>query len=690
MKAGARTRVLETIARGDLAISERSGRSRDATQTEALARDIVHAVERGQLVLHYQPILDLRTGSCRRVEALLRWQHPRYGLILPGDLLPLADRTGQLGPIGRWVIAEATRQARSWRTSGLGLGIAINLSSTELASLSTLRALMEGLRAHGPNAVSVEIDAAATAHGEVSQATLLRLLSAGARISLDDVGSATMPPAILLQSVDEIKLSRRLVQRATVDREAARELRDLVQRAGDLHLQVVAVGVEDQATRDLVAALGCDYAQGYWISRPLVPHRIAPLRRWFAGAALTGALAFSAEIGTVGASGLGLATACAPAADGSSALVPGLCSVGFLGGGQGAAANLSLARIQERTGLPFVAVPSSCTTLLVDARVEPSTQEALAAATDRDVAQLEEQFGRKFSAVPRIYVFATRSSFALGLEQLFGAPGRDAAVLAATSGGVALPRQGAIVLNLQNTDPTRITIVRHELTHILVHQIAGTSVVLPAWFDEGLATLEQNALTEGDGGARGRAVTLSLLDAKKTTLGELRAPEFWEQRSAALAGQGYTVAAEAVRLLEEQVSSAGLIRMLQATSDGTPFADAFAFETGESIDAFESSFGARLAAATRKPRIDVAEAQGGIVWSFSGVAPQSTVEVRILGSSYHLAYEATTDRYGEYRAAFGSSAPSGDYTIEVTGPEGPAYQGFRVRERAADPARRNR
>src|SRR2546423_4825158 len=311
MTISTRALVIQSLARHDLA-TPKATRARHAGELEALAGEISRVMERDELVLHYQPILDLRTGRCRRMEALIRWQHPRYGLVLPGELLPLARRAGVLGKLGRWVLNEAIEQAAAWRADGLGLSIALNFSAVELSSPAMVQALINAVRSNGPESISLEVDAAAVASDEIPQASLDALLAAGARIALDDVLRDAMPAAEIARRFDEVKLSRTLVHRATVDRASAGELNELITQAHDLHLQGVAVGVEDGPTRDLVAAMGCDYAQGYWVSRPMLPDRIDPVRRWFAGLALTGAVALAAELGSVAVSGPTLAAACAP------------------------------------------------------------------------------------------------------------------------------------------------------------------------------------------------------------------------------------------------------------------------------------------------------------------------------------------------------------------------------------------
>src|SRR5256885_2261111 len=212
------------------------------------------------------------------------------------------------------------------------------------------------------------------------------------------------------------------------------------------------------------------------------------------------------------------------------------------------------------------------------------------------MAKIEQELGHTFSSRPAVYAFETRTSFALGLQKVFGVRGPDAGLLAAANGGITLPRQGAIVINLQNVRNDKdYAIVRHELTHALVHEIVGLNASLPAWFDEGLATL-----MERDGGAtagaRSAAVALGVLTGGKTTLGALDQQTEWAQRNAALEGQAYSVAAEAVRHLELRVTHDGLVGMLDAIAGGSTFAAAYLAEAGETIADFTQAFPSRLAA----------------------------------------------------------------------------------------------
>ena len=640
MKRSASRAVVERLARSD-----RQGNTRSRKPNTVLIRDgdIAAALSRNEFVLHYQPIVDLRSGECRRVEALLRWRHPRLGLLEPGDFLPFA--AAFIEQIGVWVVRAAAAQWTEWRALGPGLGVGINVSAPELARVD---AFLEALAPFGSGAVTFEVSPHTFASAGARPA-LTRLAAAGARIALDGVGVADAPGRTLAAQLDELKISRALVRRATEDPRALADMRSLVELARDYRLVSVAVGIEDRATRDLALSLGCELAQGYFVSRPLVPDRLGPWRRWAAGVALTGSLTLTtfAGIGKAAAGGGGQQT---------PTQVKGVLAT---------ACSLDLPNVTARTGIDLACQQTGRADLYVEESVAPAVRDALAKAVERDMAKLEQDFGRSFASRPAVYAFATRNSFAFGLQEIFGVRGPDAGLLAAANGGITLPRQGAIVINLQNVPNDKdYAIVRHELTHALVHETIGVDAVLPAWFDEGLATLE-----ERDGGAtvgaRSSAVALSILSTGKATLGDLDQQTQWAQRNAALDGQAYSVAAEAVRLLEQRVSHDGLLRILEAVGGGSRFAAAYLAESGETIADFTHAFPSRLAAESEARIVQTARPDG-VLWTISGFTPESVVTIAIDGVGYHLEYQVRTDKYGMHQGSFGGTAPKGEYTIRAS------------------------
>src|SRR5437867_198784 len=641
MKRAASRVLIEQLARSDV---RSRGRSRKAGDRAIRDGDLAAALTRNEFLLHHQPIVDLRSGECRRVEALLRWRHPRLGLLEPGDFLPVASEL--IDQIGVWVVRAAAAQWTLWRGAGPALGIGINMSGPELAKLDTF---LEAIAPLGSGAITFELSPE-TFMSAAARPAVRRLAAAGARVALDGVGAQDPPGRALAAQLDEIKIARALVRRATEDPSALADLRSLVELARDYRLTSVAVGIEDRATRELALSLGCELGQGYFLSRPLIPDRLGPWRRWAAGVALTGSLTLTtfAGMGKAAASGGGQQT---------PTLVKGVLAT---------ACSLDLPNVTARTGIELRCDRTAAGDIYTEESVAPVVRDALAKAVERDVAKLEQDFGRAFVGRPAVYAFATRNSFAFGLQEIFGVRGPDAGLLAVANGGMTLPRQGSIVLNLQNLPSDKdFAIVRHELTHALVHETIGVDSALPAWFDEGLATL-----MERDGaataGARSSAVALSILTEGKTTLGDLDQQTQWAQRNAALDGQAYSVPGEAGRLLEERVTHDGLIRILHAMVGGTTFASAYADEAGESIADFERAFPSRLAVDQSDARIVQNPRVDGVLWTLSGFMPESVVTIAIDGDSYHLEFQIRTDKYGMHQGSFGGTAPKGEYTLRAS------------------------
>jgi EAL domain-containing protein (putative c-di-GMP-specific phosphodiesterase class I) len=561
MKRPSRPRIIEKLARADL--PQRWADLRKSREALA-ANDLQRALQENELVLHYQPIVDLRSFECRRVEALLRWRS-RRGLVHPTELIRIAEDTGQLGAVGRWVVHEAVRQSAEWRKRGLEIGVSVNVAGPELVDGTLVDYALGLIRQFGadPGGFIFEITPRAFHSGDPAiRDELRRLVAAGARVSLDAVTPADVPGRLLSRDLDELKISRDLVRRIAPEPAAAHDARSLIELARDLRLITVAVGVEDVVTRDRLVTMSCDLAQGHWLSRPLAPNRVAPWQRAAVGLAFGGALALTAYVGGSKASAASSGSTLTRAPLEVRGFLPSCCTL-ELPTTQRATSTSLLDFLRERTGHAFVAETAEGADIYVEASVNPEMQARLANAVDRDLSQVELDYGREFDKRPAIYVFATRSSFALGLQQLFGVRTTDAGLLAAANGGVTLPRQGAIVINLQNVrGEGDLAIVRHELTHALIHQIVGADASLPAWLDEGLATLEER----GDGAeisTRGAAVTMTMLVEGKISLDRLESGTQWAQENAALGGEAYTVAAEAARLLRERISPDGLIQIFE-------------------------------------------------------------------------------------------------------------------------------
>jgi len=239
----------------------------------AFIAELRAAIDRDELVLHYQPKVSLKTGRCVRAEALVRWNHPQRGLIPPDQFVPVAEQTGLIKPLTRWVLDAALRQCRTWRDSGLELPVAVNLSMLNLHDPELTESVAELLATWGvpPVLLKVEVtESAIMSDPERAVETLRCLRAMGVAVAIDDFGTGHSSLNYLKHlPVEDIKLDRTFVREMRVDDSDFAIVRSTVQLAHSLDLQVIAEGVEDQETWDLLAALGCDAAQGYYMSRPL-------------------------------------------------------------------------------------------------------------------------------------------------------------------------------------------------------------------------------------------------------------------------------------------------------------------------------------------------------------------------------------------------------------------------------------
>ncbi len=268
------------------------------------------AIGRGALVLHYQPKVEPRTGRLAWVEALVRWPHPppdppdapRAATDLPGlpglpdlpdllspeEFIPLAEQTGLIGPLTRWVLDAALRQVGAWGRAGLPLGVEVNLSAWDLYDPGLPAAIAGLLAVHGvaPTRLRLEVtEGTLMADAAHALAVLARIVATGVSIAVDDFGTGYSSLAYLTRlPVDELKIDKSFVQRLAADDKDATIVASTIALGHALGLRVTAEGVEDQATWERLAALGCDLAQGYYVSPPLPP---AALARWLEAAPWT-------------------------------------------------------------------------------------------------------------------------------------------------------------------------------------------------------------------------------------------------------------------------------------------------------------------------------------------------------------------------------------------------------------------
>ena len=238
-----------------------------------LMSDLRHAIHDGQFVLYYQPKVDLRTHRTMGVEALLRWKHPVHGLVPPEDFIPLAEQSDLIRQITYWVMDEALLQCRAWRQAGILLDIAINLSARNLHDAG-LPAKVAGLLAKWslpPSQLTLEItENAIMLDPERALRILERLHSMGVRLSIDDFGTGYSSLVYLKRlPVTQIKIDRSFVIDMISDENDAIIVRSTVDLGHNLGCHVVAEGVETLEILERLKVLGCDFAQGYYLSRPV-------------------------------------------------------------------------------------------------------------------------------------------------------------------------------------------------------------------------------------------------------------------------------------------------------------------------------------------------------------------------------------------------------------------------------------
>lgn len=240
-----------------------------------LELDLRNAVVRNEFVLHYQPRLCCRTGQILGVEALLRWQHPSRGLILPEHFLPLLEETGLIFPVGRWVLQNACTQLATWHKAGIAVPVVtVNLSARQLHSQMLCDEIASALETSGIEASALEFDLTEGMLVQQNTAQILsvltRLKALGVGLSLDGFGTGYSNLTQLRRfPLDALKVDRSFVQDIAADDNDASLTRAVIQMAHSLKLKVVAVGVETDAQLRLLTSHGCDQIQGYCFARAL-------------------------------------------------------------------------------------------------------------------------------------------------------------------------------------------------------------------------------------------------------------------------------------------------------------------------------------------------------------------------------------------------------------------------------------
>lgn len=282
-------------ARAALAKAKSCGIARSASFTPAdrelllrsyrLEHDLHQAVEQGDFLMHYQPIVRLDTGELHGFESLIRWIHPTRGMIMPGMFIPLAEDNGLIRPIGEWVLAESCRQSGLWRKElggrSSGVTLSVNLSVKQFLQADLFERIERILDRTGmpPRLLHLEItESAVMEDPEQARGVLSRLKSLGLLLSLDDFGTGFSSLSYLTRlPLDILKIDRSFVMRLGHDARTEAVVRAVCDLSRDLGMEVIAEGVETQQQLDALRSFDCQYVQGYIVAKPLPPEEAGKL-----------------------------------------------------------------------------------------------------------------------------------------------------------------------------------------------------------------------------------------------------------------------------------------------------------------------------------------------------------------------------------------------------------------------------
>ena len=241
----------------------------------SLLGQLRRGIENGELFLHYQPKISLSTGRVTGVEALVRWQHPDRGLIPPDAFIPLAERTGLIGPLTRYVLNAALTQIKTWADLGHRIPVAVNVSARNLAEEEFADQVARLLERNGVAAELLEVEVTESAvmlEPERSARVMAQLHRLGVRIAIDDFGAGYTSLAQLTSlPISELKIDKSFILGMHGDPHSGRIVRSMIDLGHSLKMQVVAEGVETAQANSVLTEYRCDSAQGYHLCRPVPP-----------------------------------------------------------------------------------------------------------------------------------------------------------------------------------------------------------------------------------------------------------------------------------------------------------------------------------------------------------------------------------------------------------------------------------
>jgi EAL domain-containing protein (putative c-di-GMP-specific phosphodiesterase class I) len=250
-------------------------------QRVSLMGELEEAIDERQVKLVYQPKLKLSTNRIESVEALMRWEHPTRGFMRPDLFIPLAEETGRIDRLTLFAIESAIGQLREWCEQDLVISVAVNISANLIASerfVSAAEYLLGEMRVPHERLIFEITESAAMSDPELAAANLERFCKLGVLISIDDYGTGQSTLSYLQKvPLKELKIDRAFVQHAHENRSDGLMVRSTIELAHSLGLRVVCEGIEDEACLDFLRENGCDYAQGYFISRPVDAGALTPM-----------------------------------------------------------------------------------------------------------------------------------------------------------------------------------------------------------------------------------------------------------------------------------------------------------------------------------------------------------------------------------------------------------------------------
>jgi diguanylate cyclase (GGDEF)-like protein len=252
-----------------------------ARQHLALEARLHRALEGDEMVLHYQPLVDVVSGRIKGVEALVRWQPPGKPLVMPGEFIGLAEDAGLIVPLGNWVLRTACHQARQWLDAGTPLVVAVNLSGRQFQAIDVVSLVALALTESQLPAQWLELELTESVIMDSAERSIVALESLkdlGVRLAIDDFGTGYSSLSYLKRfPLDKLKIDQSFVAGMTMDANDRAITTAVVAMAHSLGLEVLAEGVETAQQLDMLRALGCETVQGYWLGRPVPADQVHPL-----------------------------------------------------------------------------------------------------------------------------------------------------------------------------------------------------------------------------------------------------------------------------------------------------------------------------------------------------------------------------------------------------------------------------